>query len=43
MRQPSREFLRHLPQIEHLTRAGRTLDLQIVTIVMMKVLERFDQ
>src|SRR5690349_705971 len=43
VRKTPRQFLRNLPQIKHLARPGRTLDLQIVPVIMVEFLKRFDQ
>ena len=41
--QAIRKLVRDLIQRQVVTRAGRTFDLEIVAVVMMKLLERFDQ
>lgn len=42
-RKPTRYLLRNFPQIHHNAGTSRTLDLQIVAVIMMEFLQRFDQ
>src|ERR1700675_3373770 len=40
---PARQFTRHFPQRLHVSRSGRELDFEIVTEIVVELLQRFDQ
>src|SRR5216684_326811 len=41
--EPAGDFSRHLPQVGFLRRMGRTLHLKVLTVVVVKLLQRFDE
>src|ERR1700757_1512162 len=40
---PARQFLGHVPQRLHVSRSGRELDFEIVTQIVVELLQGFDQ
>src|SRR5947199_3627806 len=40
---PARQFARYLPQVHHLSRSSRELDFEVVTEVVVKLLQRLDE
>src|SRR5437762_13904904 len=40
---PARQFARYLPQVHHLSRSSRELDLEVVAEVVVKFLQRLDE
>src|SRR5688500_19019270 len=43
VREASRQFLRDFPEVHHRPRTSRTFHLQIIAVVVMKLLQRFDE
>jgi hypothetical protein len=42
-REAAGQFIRHLVDRQEVARAGRTLDLEIIAVVVVKLLQRLDQ